>query len=86
MTLNEIMKAYSDACKGVDYDLGLVRELVNTSGTRHNLLARAARIHWRASHSPRATNAGIIGVGLITYAEHRVDEWLRRVERRFRLA
>lgn len=42
---------------------------------------RVLKRYFRAQESRAAEEAGIIGVGLITFAEHRVDVFLRRCGR-----
>lgn len=42
---------------------------------------RVYKVYLRAQKSRAAKESGIIGVGLITFAEHRVDVFLRRCGR-----
>ena len=69
----------------LQHDRERVAALAAKSGTELNLLRRCSRVHLNANTSPSAIRAGLVGVGLITYADARTTEFLRRVERRFNL-
>lgn len=64
---------------------GTLAATAKKSGTRANLLRRAFHRYHKAQDCRYAREMGLVGVGLITFAERRVSVFIARVERRFRI-
>jgi hypothetical protein len=62
-----------------------LHRLTMKSGTRANLLRRAFRRFNNAVDCEACEMMGLVGVGRISFAERRLDEFFRRVQRRFNL-
>lgn len=90
MRMNQILVRFfrvrNELCTGHEpTDIERIKALTEKSGTELNMLRRCSRVHLAANMSPSATRAGLVGVGLISYADARTTEFLRRVERRLNL-
>lgn len=57
-----------------------IRLLAHTRGTRLNTISRCFAIYHAASNSKAAKRAGIIGVGLVAYAEARLNTFITRAQ------
>lgn len=83
MTLNEITRSFFNHCDALNNDRSRIKALCDKSGTSLNLLSRVTHVYWAAYQSKFAEKHGIVGVGLITYAESRTETFLQRVQSRF---
>lgn len=78
LTFSQIAKALHKELQGMTLDQ--IRETSHTSGTRLNKLSRLISVYEKAQLSKAAKDAGLIGVGLISYAEHRANVFARRIK------
>lgn len=78
LTFSQIAKAVAKELQGLT--LEQTREISHTSGTRLNKLCRVLSVYEKAQLSKAAKDAGLIGVGLISYAEHRATVFARRIK------
>lgn len=78
LTFSQIAKAVAQELQ--DMTLDQIREVSRTSGTRLNKLCRVLSVYEKAQLSKTARDAGLIGVGLISYAEQRATVFARRIK------
>lgn len=79
MTRNDLVNAWMAVAHQVD-DTAELKRLMGIPGTRANLISRAFKLYNRSHEA--STKFGYVGVGCITFAEHRVNNFCRRLDRR----